>query len=442
MPTEVILPRVDMDMAEGRISRWYVAEGASVAKGQPIFEIETDKAAMEVEAPASGVIRNLSATLDTALPVGSVVAWIDAEGERERPNPSAFGGSGSTGAQVRVSAAPPVLDPRSDQGGGSPSTARPETLPPSARQGLRATPLARRLALEHGLDLAALTGSGPKGRIQAADVEARAKDAALATPSVTTKPGALHRQWLRQGEGTPLVLLHGFGGDLNVWRLFLATVRPKCPVLGIDLPGHGGSAHRRITGFGDMVEAVAGALSDERLQDIHLAGHSLGGAVATALAGREGIEARSLFLIAPAGLGPDMNGAFVSGFLRARSKASLAPWVSELVSDPAALGPAFVEATLRQRGEAGIDEGLAATASSLFPDGTQAFSLRPAFQRLAMPVKVVWGADDRIIPARHAQGLPGRIAVHLFRGIGHMPHFEAREDVAALVKELMRAAGE
>jgi len=81
MATEVILPRVDMDMAEGRISRWYVEEGATVAKGQPIFEIETDKAAMEVEAPAAGVIRDLSAELDTALPVGSVVAWIDGEGE-------------------------------------------------------------------------------------------------------------------------------------------------------------------------------------------------------------------------------------------------------------------------------------------------------------------------------------------------------------------------
>src|ERR1700732_2750440 len=88
MPVEVILPRVDMDMTEGRISRWYVAEGASVAKGQPIFEIETDKAAMEVEAPASGIIRHLSADLDKPLPVGSTVAWIDSEGEARQGDAS------------------------------------------------------------------------------------------------------------------------------------------------------------------------------------------------------------------------------------------------------------------------------------------------------------------------------------------------------------------
>ncbi len=57
MPVEVILPRVDMDMTTGKISRWYVKDGDSVKKGAPIFEIETDKAAMEVESPGDGVIR-------------------------------------------------------------------------------------------------------------------------------------------------------------------------------------------------------------------------------------------------------------------------------------------------------------------------------------------------------------------------------------------------
>jgi pyruvate dehydrogenase E2 component (dihydrolipoamide acetyltransferase) len=468
MPTEVVLPRVDMDMAEGRISRWYVEEGASVAKGQPIFEIETDKAAMEVEAPAAGTIRGLSNALDTAIPVGSVVAWIDAEGEgagvtspRLRgevdgaPRPPSEGaeqgrnrnrgetaGEGLSEFKPALAASHPAPHrPSAELGPPLPASGE-RKFPPSAQPELRATPLARRLARDHGLDLGALRGSGPKGRIQAADVEARAADVAPAAPAAIGKQGALHRQWLRQGEGTPLVLLHGFGGDLNAWRLLLATARTKGSVLGIDLPGHGGSADRHIAGFSDMVEAVAETLGQERLGAIHLAGHSLGGAVAAALAAREGIEARSLFLIAPAGLGPDMNGAFVSGFLRAGSKASLAPWISELVSDPAALGPAFVEATLRQRREAGIDKALATVASTLFPDGTQAFSVRYAFERLSLPVKIVWGAEDRIIPARHAQGLPGRIAIHLFRGLGHMPHFEAREDVAALWREVLRAAGE
>jgi len=78
--------------------------------------------------------------------------------------------------------------------------------------------------------------------------------------------------------------------------------------------------------------------------------------------------------------------------------------------------------------------------NNTLPDGTQAFSVRAAFKGLALPAKIVFGSEDRIIPARHAQGLPGRIAIHLFRGLGHMPHFEAREEVAALWREIMRSA--
>jgi pimeloyl-ACP methyl ester carboxylesterase len=509
MPTEVILPRVDMDMAEGRISRWYVEEGASVAKGQPIFEIETDKAAMEVEAPASGVIRGLCAALDAALPVGTTVAWIDAEGEigeggasnfgkplaasgddahtsrgRQRP-PSPLAGEGAPDPRLldiapngrrieaggrgrergnhdiesgspspsltafghplpqgeRESAAAPVPNSRPNQKSVTPIAPSGERNSPAQ---LRATPLARRLARESGLDLMALSGTGPKGRVQAADVQARAS---LATGSSANGAriagGALHRQWLRRGEGAPLVLLHGFGADLNAWRLFLATARPGCPALGIDLPGHGGSADRRVASFDDMVEEVASTLRAEGLESgdsgaIHLVGHSLGGAVATALAGHEAIAARSLFLLAPAGLGPDMNGAFVSGFLRARGKASLEPWIELLASDPAALGPAFAETILRQRG--GSVAGLEHVAATVFPDGTQGFSVRSVLERLSIPVKIVFGTDDRIIPARHALGLPGRIAIHMFREIGHMPHFEARDEVAGLLLELMRSA--
>jgi pyruvate dehydrogenase E2 component (dihydrolipoamide acetyltransferase) len=471
MATEVILPRVDMDMAEGRISRWFVAEGQSVAKGQPIFEIETDKAAMEVEAPAAGVIRGLTDALDTAMPVGSVVAWIEGEGdptdERQRP-PSPLTGEGAPKDALRAS----VLCRRPTQAsgfavsegrergehdaeGGSPSpdpTSSGHPLPRGERalvpgsptdfgapapEELRATPLARRLARERGIDLAELSGSGPKGRIQAADIEALAGGTATQAAGVASA-GGLHRQWLRRGEGLPLVLLHGFGGDLNAWRLFLATARPSCPVLGIDLPGHGGSAARGIAGFDEMVGAVADALMAEGLDAAHLAGHSLGAAAAAALVGRGAVAARSLLLIAPAGLGPDMNGAFIAGFLRARSRASLAPWIDELVADPAALGPSFLEATLRQRSEPSL-AGLEAAAAVLFPDGTQGFSVRADLERLSIPAKIVFGTDDRIIPSRHARGLPGRIAVHLFRGIGHMPHFEAREDIAALARELMRA---
>uniref|UniRef100_UPI000AA3573E biotin/lipoyl-containing protein n=1 Tax=Mesorhizobium sp. 1M-11 TaxID=1529006 RepID=UPI000AA3573E len=81
MPVEVILPKVDMDMATGQISRWFFEEGATVKQGDVLFEIETDKAAMEIDAPASGTLRNITGKEGVDIPVGAPVAWIYAEGE-------------------------------------------------------------------------------------------------------------------------------------------------------------------------------------------------------------------------------------------------------------------------------------------------------------------------------------------------------------------------
>ncbi|TIV35348.1 MAG: biotin/lipoyl-binding protein, partial [Mesorhizobium sp.] len=81
MPTEVILPKVDMDMATGQISRWFAEEGARVKKGDVLFEIETDKAAMEIDAPASGTLRNVTGKERVDIPVGEPVAWIYADDE-------------------------------------------------------------------------------------------------------------------------------------------------------------------------------------------------------------------------------------------------------------------------------------------------------------------------------------------------------------------------
>lgn len=81
MPTEVFLPKVDMDMEGGKIIRWYVREGDTVKKGDNLFEMETDKAAIDVEAEADGTIRQISAAEGDTVPVGQTVAWIYADGE-------------------------------------------------------------------------------------------------------------------------------------------------------------------------------------------------------------------------------------------------------------------------------------------------------------------------------------------------------------------------
>jgi pyruvate dehydrogenase E2 component (dihydrolipoamide acetyltransferase) len=166
MPVEVILPRVDMDMTAGRISKWHVKDGDSVTKGAVIFEIETDKAAMEVESPGEGVIRTIAPAEGESIPVGSVVAFIYRKGEAV------------TGAPVATKSDRPVVHQE---------TVRP--LTPIARSviaetgDLRASPLARKLARTNGMALEGIIGSGPRGRIVAEDVRRLIESRPKAEPS-------------------------------------------------------------------------------------------------------------------------------------------------------------------------------------------------------------------------------------------------------------------
>jgi pyruvate dehydrogenase E2 component (dihydrolipoamide acetyltransferase) len=212
MPVEVILPKVDMDMTTGQISRWFVTEGAAVRQGDLLFEIETDKAAMEIDAPASGIIRNITGKQGVDIPVGHTVAWIYAEGEDPAtapPSPSderrdaASGDHATTAEEETRSPAVPAL--------------RTE---PSPEVKSRATPLARRLAREAGLDLSALPGSGPRGRVTRTDVEAAMasrrvegdgrgrEDASAASAAVKRDPEvATGPDTLREKNGDPVLKL-------------------------------------------------------------------------------------------------------------------------------------------------------------------------------------------------------------------------------------------
>ena len=466
MPSEVILPRVDMDMATGKISKWLVPPGATVTKGQPLFEIETDKATMEIEAEADGTIRDLVDASAKDIPVGSVVAWIDAAGEAAAEKPAAaepapappHGRQQDEGAEQAVAEA--VGTPRVSYGGSAGVIGRE-----------RATPLARRLAREHGIALADLRGSGPRGRIQASDVAAASKPVLLeprparsipgASPPATKSlfaagdstnpettpvaasaaplsPGSAALVRLREGDGTPLVLIHGFGSEANGWRPFLTGQSFTGPVFGLDLPGHGGAAGNAVAGFDDLVDAAESALLEAGLTGaINVVGHSLGGAVAASIAARGMLDVRSLLLLSPAGLGPEINGGFLQGYLGATSETSLRPWMLELVVDPQTITPALVRATLKARQRSAGVETQRRVAAAVFPDGTQCFSIRADLARLRMPVRVIFGTDDRIIPARHAAGLPPLVALHLLPNIGHMPHFEASEVVTTILNQVV-----
>jgi pyruvate dehydrogenase E2 component (dihydrolipoamide acetyltransferase) len=174
MPTIVVLPKMGMTMTEGTLAQWLAPDGTHVDKGQPIFKMVTEKINTEVEAETSGILRHLVAE-DTTVPAGAVVGCLLAEGEEL---PADLARMAAAVTAPAVGAAPAAAAP-SRTGGPAPARASGEFV--------RASPLARRLAEEAGIDLSQVTGTGPGGRILQEDVE-RAIAAGGEAPAAAAAP--------------------------------------------------------------------------------------------------------------------------------------------------------------------------------------------------------------------------------------------------------------
>jgi pyruvate dehydrogenase E2 component (dihydrolipoamide acetyltransferase) len=200
--SEVKLPRLGQGMEAGTITRWLKREGEKVEKGEPLFEVDTDKVTQEVEADVGGVLLKIALESGEA-PVGQTIAWIGEAGEQP----------GDAGEVAAEAGRPPRVDDGAPQSAEKPAEARPRdaerergraaaasaaaAAAPAGENGrsrvdgrIKASPLARRMARERGIDLASIAGTGPEGRIVAEDVEraqAQAAPAVAAPAPVATE---------------------------------------------------------------------------------------------------------------------------------------------------------------------------------------------------------------------------------------------------------------
>jgi pyruvate dehydrogenase E2 component (dihydrolipoamide acetyltransferase) len=188
MATPIIMPKFGMAQEEGTILRWLKHEGDTVAKGDVLLEVQTDKVDMEVESPASGVLRDVRYSEDATVPVTTVIAVI--AGLQEELRIRADAGSHQAVAQPTIVDIQPPVEPRvtpvaqriaTEQGvdlqgisgtgaAGRITKADVERLTSASSTLVRATPAARRLARESGVELDSVVGTGPSGRVQASDV--------------------------------------------------------------------------------------------------------------------------------------------------------------------------------------------------------------------------------------------------------------------------------
>ncbi len=194
MATEIKLPRLGQGMEAGTIVRWLKAEGEQVEKGEPLYELDTDKVTQEVEADASGVLLRI-AVAEGEVPVGQTIAVIGQEGEQVS-TPAPAEPKADEAAKEEGSRAP-ARDEERERGqrassNGSDQGAQVAASEPTRADGrIKASPLARRIARERGIDLASLQGTGPEGRIVAEDVERAATAPAVVT--VADRTGEVER---------------------------------------------------------------------------------------------------------------------------------------------------------------------------------------------------------------------------------------------------------
>jgi pyruvate dehydrogenase E2 component (dihydrolipoamide acetyltransferase) len=346
------MPKWGLSMTEGRLLEWLVEEGAEIAVGDEVAEVETEKINGVVEAPVAGVLRRRVAATGDVIPVGGLLGVV----------------ADASVADEEVDAF--VAD------------------------------------------------------FEASFVPGEAEEDAGAQPEV-----ADGIRFLRQGEGDPLVLLHGFGGDLNNWLFNAPALAAERAVYALDLPGHGGSVKEAR----DLVDALRAFLDGQGLDRVDLAGHSLGGLVAARFALAEPERVRSLTLIAPAGLGEEIDRSYIDGFVAATSRKQLKPVLQRLFADPDLVTRSMVDDVLKYKRLDGVQAALETLRDRHFPDGRQATVLDlDAFDG---PLLVIWGAEDSIIPAAQA---PADATV--LEHVGHSPHMEAAGEVNRLLERFLTMA--
>lgn len=365
--TPLVMPKWGLEMRQGTVSGWRVAEGTRLTVGTPVVDVETDKISNAVEAPDAGLLRRKVAKDGEVLPVKALLA---------------------------VLAEPEISDAQID-----------------AYIAAFETP------------------------------EAEADEADEAAAFQRAEVDGIRVRYARRGpdDGVPVLFVHGFGGDLGNWLFNLDAVAEQAPVIALDLPGHGQSDARLPgTSLAALADFVAHFLDHIGVAHVHWVGHSMGGAIGAQFALQQPARLASLTLIASAGLGPEINAGYIDGFVQSASRRELKPVVEMLFADPSLVSRQLLDELLRYKRIDGVTELFGALGGALFAGGRQAET--PATRLPAsLPLLVIWGEHDRVIPATHAKAAPAGATVAVLPGAGHMVMMEKAGEVNALLRKQLSA---
>lgn len=260
------------------------------------------------------------------------------------------------------------------------------------------------------------------------------EDAGPAYEFVETPSGRL-RYAVRQGEGEgkPVVFVHGFGGDLDNWLFNIDAAAETRPAYALDLPGHGQSVKSiAVPGLEALTDALDQFINKMGLKEADLVGHSMGGLVAANLALRKGDVVKSLTLISPAGFGEEISSGYIDGYVSAISRRDLKPVLQMLFADASLVNRSMIDELLKYRRLDGVQDALEALAAAMFANGQQSTIIVDRLAELQLPIQIVWGAKDQVIPVSQAQTL-ANAEVEVIEDAGHMVQMEAASRVNELI---------
>ena len=249
-------------------------------------------------------------------------------------------------------------------------------------------------------------------------------------------------RYTKQGSGAKtVILIHGFGGDLDNWLFNSGDLAAEHTVYALDLPGHGQSSKKLSqTSVSALAQTVLDFMAELDIDQAHLVGHSLGGAISLQTALTAPAKVASLSLIGSAGLGEDINQNYIDGFINGQSRRDMKPILEQLFADSSLVTRQLIEDILKYKRLDGVTQALRSLADGVFSGGKQSAVLRDQLPQINIPILAVWGDQDRIVPAAHAGGLPENVNVTVLNGYGHMVQMEAARDVNRLLLEHIAAA--
>jgi pimeloyl-ACP methyl ester carboxylesterase len=430
-------------MQRAHLSGWLKEEGELLLEGEPLLELETEKAVNVVDSPVSGRLAKIVAEPGTTYPVGEILAVILAEGEEWDEAMMAAGAAASELKSDHLADGAPAT-PAAEAATGlvaAPGPGHAEGSVALSGASVPSSPAARRLARAYGLALAGVAGSGPGGRVVVEDVLAR-------LPETTALPGsrfillggrAVHL--LDVGQGPPLLLLHGAGGSNWTWVPVLKRLSTEFRLLAPDFPGCGLSeaveADYSLDFYAGFVEELLDAL---QLRPVHLMGNSLGGAVAAHVAACHPEAVDRLVLVDCAGLGTAVHPELHSRLLQSDRPEGARASLSLLFHNPRLVTHGLVEETLRQRRRPGAMEALAKTIDSMLAPEKQLIDVRSDLERISAEVLLVWGREDRVTPLAQAQELTAalpHLRLEVVDECGHVPPAEQPAAFARVVSPFL-----